>query len=140
MDSSEYIFVSDSNNHRVQKFLFPQFADPAGGDYHLMSERGRYQPVDPNDFNGKEGLWVLDEVTSPCIDAGDPVLDASAEPAPNGEIVNIGAYGGTGYASRSMAAERRGLWSLVGDLNYDGIVNLLDMRILAENWLKEKED
>jgi len=87
-----------------------------------------------------EGYWLLDEVTSPCIDAGDPGLDASAEPTPNGGIVNIGAYGGTGYASRSMQAERRGLWSLVGDLNYDGIVNLLDFALLSENWLEEKEE
>jgi len=116
----------------------PLFADPAGSDYHLKSERGRYRPVDPN--HPVEGYWLLDEVTSPCIDAGDPGLDASAEPTPNGGIVNIGAYGGTGYASRSMQAERRGLWSLVGDLNYDGIVNLLDFALLSENWLEEKEE
>jgi len=27
--------------------VYPLFADPAGNDYHLLSERGRYVPVDP---------------------------------------------------------------------------------------------
>lgn len=46
--------------------------------------------------------WVfIDPVTSPCIDAGDPSSDYSLEPAPNGGVINMGAYGNTEYASKS---------------------------------------
>jgi len=34
------------------------------GDYHLKSEAGRWDPVTES--------WVLDDITSPCIDTGDP--------------------------------------------------------------------
>ncbi len=116
----------------------PLFANPAGSDYHLKSERGRYRlnPCDPN----APGDWVLDEVTSPCIDAGNPADDASAERTPNGERVNQGAYGATAYASLSMQAEIRGTWPLRMDCNLDGIVNLLDFACLADEWLEEIEE
>ncbi len=71
----------------------PLFAGPDAGDYHLRSERGRYWP--------KHDVWVLDKVTSPCIDAGDPGADYSNELTPNGGRINMGAYGGTAYASMS---------------------------------------
>ena len=71
----------------------PLFADPDKGDYHLKSEVGRWDP------NGKS--WVLDDVTSPCIDAGDPNSPVSDEPVPNGGLINMGAYGGTAEASKS---------------------------------------
>ncbi|MHC4752483.1 MAG: right-handed parallel beta-helix repeat-containing protein [Planctomycetota bacterium] len=63
------------------------------GDYHLKSEAGRW---DPNSQS-----WVLDDVNSPCIDAGDPLTCIGFEPNPNGDIVNMGAYGGTAEASLS---------------------------------------
>jgi chitinase len=44
---------------------------------------------------------VLDKVSSPCLDAGDPNSDYSDEPIPNGGRINLGAYGGTAYASLS---------------------------------------
>ena len=47
-----------------------------------------------------------DVVDSPCIDAGDPSADVALEPVPNGRRVNIGAYGGTPYASKSDATRR----------------------------------
>jgi predicted outer membrane repeat protein len=71
----------------------PLFADPNNGDYHLKSQAGRW---DPND-----GRWTIDDVTSPCIDTGDPRSDCSAEPEPNGGRINMGAYGGTPEASFS---------------------------------------
>ena len=128
VDLSGHIYVTDYSLHRVQKFLEPLFSDPANDDYHLLSERGRYQPVDPNYFGGKEGLWVLDEVSSPCLDAGDPLVDPWAEPSPNGGVVNIGAYGNTAYASMSE-------WPLTHDSDEDGIVNLVDLAALCEEWL-----
>jgi predicted outer membrane repeat protein len=63
------------------------------GDYHLKSQAGRWDPLGES--------WVLDEVTSPCIDAGDPNSPVGDEPEPNGGRVNMGAYGGTGEASKS---------------------------------------
>jgi parallel beta-helix repeat protein len=71
----------------------PLFAHAAGGDYHLQSQAGRWDPA--------RRTWVRDEVTSPCIDAGDPLLPVAEEPAPNGGILNLGAYGGTAEASKS---------------------------------------
>jgi hypothetical protein len=73
----------------------PLFADAAGGDYHLRSQAGRWDPA--------TRAWVEDDTTSPCIDAGDPLLPATDEPAPNGGIINLGAYGGTREASKSYA-------------------------------------
>ena len=63
------------------------------GDYHLKCQAGRW---DPN-----TGTWVKDDVTSPCIDAGDPNSPVGGEPAPNGGRINMGAYGGTAEASKS---------------------------------------
>lgn len=71
----------------------PLFADPDLGDYHLLSTRGRYWP--------EQDVWVLDDVTSLCVDAGDPDADFSCEREPNGGRVNVGAYGGTAFASMS---------------------------------------
>jgi hypothetical protein len=63
------------------------------GDYHLKSQAGRWDPA--------AGSWLQDEATSPAIDAGDPASPIGYEPAPNGGIVNMGAYGGTSEASLS---------------------------------------
>ena len=63
------------------------------GDYHLKSEAGRWDPVSES--------WISDNVTSPCIDAGDPNSPVGDEPDPNGGRINMGAYGGTAEASKS---------------------------------------
>ena len=97
----------------------PCFADAANGDYHLRSRRGRHWP--------SHDVWVLDEITSPCIDAGDPLSHASEEPTPNGSRINMGAYGGTAYASLSETDP---------DINHDGVVDMFDFAILADNWLQ----
>ncbi len=65
------------------------------GDYHLKSQAGRWDPAG--------GGWVLDDVTSPCIDAGDPNSPVGDEPEPNGGRINMGAYGGTGEASKTKS-------------------------------------
>jgi predicted outer membrane repeat protein len=64
------------------------------GDYHLKSQAGRWDPASET--------WVLDAVTSPCIDAGDPNSPVGDEPEPNGGRINMGAYGGTAEASKSL--------------------------------------
>jgi hypothetical protein len=75
----------------------PLFVDPVVGDYRLASERGRYWPL--------HDVWVLDKVTSPCVDGGDPSADPFREPMPNGGRINMGAYGGTPQASLSLRCE-----------------------------------
>jgi len=70
----------------------PQFADPAGDDYHLKSRTGRYKHATG---------WLKDRSHSPCIDSGDPSTPSAAESPPNGDRANMGAYGGTGEASMS---------------------------------------
>jgi len=67
------------------------------GDYHLKSQAGRW---DPNSRS-----WVKDDVTSPCVDTGDPNSDWSGETWPHGERINMGAYGGTREASMSIRPE-----------------------------------
>jgi parallel beta-helix repeat protein len=74
----------------------PRFANPSADDYHLKSQAGRWDPAGQT--------WVLDDVTSPCLDAGDPALDPADEPEPNGGRIDMGAYGGTDQASKSPAA------------------------------------
>ncbi|MCK4624141.1 MAG: right-handed parallel beta-helix repeat-containing protein, partial [Phycisphaerae bacterium] len=71
----------------------PLYADPAGGDYHLKSKTGRWNPVG--------GAFVNDTVTSPCIDAGDPASGYATEPLLNGNRINMGAYGNTAEASKT---------------------------------------
>ncbi len=63
------------------------------GDYHLKSQAGRWDATSES--------WVMDDVTSPCIDAGDPNSPVGDEPEPNGGRINMGAYGGTPEASKS---------------------------------------
>jgi len=83
----------------------PLFADSGSGDYHLMSRYGRYSPNDD--------AWPTDSLTSPCIDAGDPGLDPGREQKPHGGRVNMGAYGGTPFASLSG-------WPTWGEVNNGG--------------------
>ena len=60
-------------------------------DYHLQSTVGR--PT-------KTG-WVIDGITSPCIDAGDPIDLYDKEPIPHGGRIDMGAYGNSEEASLS---------------------------------------
>jgi predicted outer membrane repeat protein len=71
------------------------------GDYHLKSQAGRWDPTTDS--------WVIDDVTSPCIDAGDPNSPVGDEPQPNGGRINMGTYGGTREASMSLHAGLAGL-------------------------------
>jgi predicted outer membrane repeat protein len=102
----------------------PCFADPCNSDYHLKSREGRW---DPNSES-----WVVDDVTSPCIDKGDPNTPVGAERNPNGGRINLGAYGGTAWASKSVTC-----WDAsacagqpYGDANCDGAINLADLYVL----------
>lgn len=81
--------------------LDPRFVSPATGDYHVQSAGGHFSP----------GGWVIDARTSPAVDAGDPASAYANEPAPNGGRVNLGAYGNTVEASRSVVDQN----ALFGD-------------------------
>ena len=74
--------------------LDPKFVDSPNADYHLKSQWGRYVPW--------TDTWVTtDRENSPCIDAGDPSDGPRGERVPNGGRINMGAHGGTPYASLS---------------------------------------
>ncbi|MBW2097062.1 MAG: right-handed parallel beta-helix repeat-containing protein, partial [Deltaproteobacteria bacterium] len=88
-----YHGISDPTGTDGNISVDPLFADSAQGDYHLKSQAGRWDPT--------AEVWILDSVTSFCVDAGDPASDFSTEPAPNGGRINMGAYGNTAYASKS---------------------------------------
>lgn len=99
------------------------------GDYHLKSQAGRW---DPNSES-----WVKDDVTSPCIDAGDPASPIGYEPFPNGGIINMGAYGGTAEASKSYFGEPVCETIVAGDINGDCVVNFKDFALMTYHWLEE---
>ena len=86
----------------------PRVADAATGDFHLKSQGGR---VIKNE-DGTASL-VFDSVSSTLLDAGNPADTSwTAEPDPNGRRLNIGLYGGTAEASRSVASGTLTLLSL----------------------------
>ena len=114
-------------------FASPGYWDSNGvwvdGDYPLKSQAGRW--------DANEGRWTKDEVTSLCIDAGDPASPIGFEQFPNGGIINMGAFGGTTEASKSYFGEPVCETIVAGDINGDCIVNLKDFAIMALHWLEE---
>jgi len=103
------------------------------GNYHLKSNGWR--------LNESEPSWTYDDVTSLCIDAGNPGSSLGNElltvlpQDPNDERgvnlrINMGAYGGTGQASMAPYG-----WALLGDLSNDGIVDYIDLAGQVEGWL-----
>ncbi len=95
-------------------------------DYHLKSQAGRWNPNSQN--------WVYDEVTSPCIDAGNPGCPVGNEPVPNGNRINMGAYGGTAEASKSPEN-----WRSIADLTNDWAVDFNDLKVFVDYWLETGE-
>ena len=100
------------------------------GDFHVTSQAGRWSPVDQS--------WINDSLTSPCIDAGDPNSDWTAELWPHGRRINIGAYGGTVQASMSLSDAGN-----IADLNPDvndanDWVDYNDMLLLTDKWLSNE--
>jgi hypothetical protein len=102
----------------------PLFVDSDSGNFRLKSQAGRW---DPDSLS-----WFQDEVTSPCIDAGDPNSDWTAELWPHGKRANMGAFGGTPQASMSLSTAGN-----IADLNHDDAVDRKDMLMFAEMWLSE---
>jgi hypothetical protein len=109
----------------------PLFGDPNNDDYHLKSQAGRWNPINET--------WVQDEVTSPCIDRGDPSKPIGLEPFPNGGRINMGYHGGTTEASKSYFGGPICERIVGGDINGDCRVDFIDLAILAYHWLEEGE-
>ena len=107
------------------------------GDYHLQSEYGRWNEVLDS--------WETDLITSRCVDAGDPEYGILSEPNPNGGRINIGAYGGSEFASMALSLgpdpNEPPQPSPVCvnpprmDVNGDCKVNMDDFAVLAAEWL-----
>ncbi len=99
-------------------------------DYHLKSQAGRW------DSNGR--TWIQDDVTSPCIDAGDFMIPIGLEPFPNGGCVNMGVYGGTAEASKTYFGGPVCETIVAGDINGDGEVDHADLEIMALHWTDDE--
>lgn len=97
------------------------------GDYHLKSQAGHWDAAC--------GQWILDGVTSHCIDAGDPTALLGAESFPNGGRINMGAYGGTAEASLSFFGGPLCQTIMAGDINGDCRVDMADFALMAANWM-----
>jgi predicted outer membrane repeat protein len=100
------------------------------GDYHLKSQAGRWDPASQS--------WVQDDVTSPCIDAGDPTALIGLEPFPNGGTIDMGIYGGTAQASKSYFGQPLCNSIIAGDINGDCRVDMTDLEILMRHWLQDE--
>jgi len=103
----------------------PCLADPCNGDYHLKSENGRWSPLSLS--------WVTDDVTSLCIDAGNPASNWRAELWPHGERINMGRYGGTPEASMSLSSA-----GSAADLDFDNDVDFHDFDNVALSWKRQE--
>ncbi|MFC1764119.1 hypothetical protein ACFL6U_18845 [Planctomycetota bacterium] len=107
------------------------------GDYHLKSTYGRW--------NGRD--WLKDSDTSPCIDGGMPGPEWAEETWYHGMHPNMGAYGSTGHASRSVniledikaLPDNQGpvdaYLMLVADRTGDWQVDYRDLKVFTQHWL-----
>lgn len=95
LDDMSY-YATDGAAHFTLENCFacadPLFADSTARDYHLKSKTGRW--------TGSE--WVADSVHSPLIDGGAAADAVGDEPEPNGGVINVGRWGGTALASKSL--------------------------------------
>lgn len=102
------------------------------GDYHMKSQGWRWDQ--------QRRVWTWDDVTSSCIDAGNPGSSLGDElfaipEDPDGEWgknvrINMGAYGCTAQASLAPPG-----WSLLSDLTNDRTTAIEDLAAWAQTWL-----
>ncbi|MGB2865442.1 MAG: right-handed parallel beta-helix repeat-containing protein [Sedimentisphaerales bacterium] len=102
------------------------------GDYHLQSQAGHWDQ--------QSQTWAQDDVTSPCIDTGDPNSPIGTEPFPNGGRVNMGAYGAGDKASKSYFGKPVCEVIIAGDINGDCVVDSEDEAILISHWMMQGDD
>ncbi len=119
-----WIGIVDGN--KWEKLAYWQKA--SGGDAHSISVEPKFA-VDGKDFHlrsmavdgrydRENGRWRKDSEHSPLIDMANPLLTAGAEVLPNGARRNLGAYGGTEEASKSIT----NFWVQAISLNDGGVV------------------
>ncbi|MCC6511986.1 MAG: right-handed parallel beta-helix repeat-containing protein, partial [Pirellulaceae bacterium] len=93
---------------------FSPTANGSDDDFHLLSQQGSPHggALAPSVSPSGSGFTlpsqaaspiVIDAVTSLAIDAGQPNDLFSGEPSPNGNAIDLGAYGNTSHASLSPA-------------------------------------
>ncbi|MFA5423190.1 MAG: right-handed parallel beta-helix repeat-containing protein [Phycisphaerae bacterium] len=108
----------------------PQFWNDCwlNGDYHLKSEGWRWDSI--------RSRWDWDDVTSRCIDAGNPGSPLGDETLfvedpiwGTNKRINMGVYGGTAQASIPPQD-----WALLSDIDNNGIVDLTDFAQLSLLW------
>ena len=131
VESGRWIDVNDPN-----KIIEPNDVNAIWleGDYHLKSTAGHYDP------NSK--TWVRDDLNSPCIDAGDQNSPVAGEPLPNGNRINMGAYGGTSQASMSPGESLVAYWRLDemdGETAQDS-AGFNDVNVFQPQWVEGKLD
>ena len=97
--------------------LDPLFADPANGDFHPKTRHGRWDPA--------LEAWTYDAVTSMTIDSGDPAGPFANEVPPNGNCINMGAFGNTPEASK-------GGWYLLGDADLNCTIDVTDLLFIRD--------
>jgi predicted outer membrane repeat protein len=107
------------------------------GDYHLRSHGWRWDTV--------RERWDYDDVTSRCIDAGNPGSPLKEEllciPDDPDNLwgqnlrINMGAYGGTAEAGMAPYG-----WALLSDLTNDGIVDTHDLLHWPQHWLSSRSE
>jgi parallel beta-helix repeat protein len=114
----------------------PCFVDADANDYHLKSAGWSWDT--------KRSCWTYDDVTSRCIDAGNPGSllgdELLAVPRDPENIwgqnlrIDMGSFGGTAEASIPPYD-----WALLSDLTNDGLVDLVDFAYQAADWLNSAD-
>jgi hypothetical protein len=101
----------------------PRFVNPSGADGLLGLVNGIDGGMDADFHLSPE---------SPGVDMGSPESDYSNEPRPNGNRINVGAYGNTPDATLSSALETPPWQNPVEplDSNNDGVVAPIDVLII----------
>ncbi len=134
---SQYSCIERGGDGEGNISEYPLFVDSDNNDYHLRSEGWQW--------NESSEQWTWDEVTSRCIDAGNPGLSVGNELItldvdPLNRFgqnlrINMGGYGGTAEASMPPYD-----WALLSDMTNDGICNISDLVVFITLWLEVGEE
>jgi len=137
-EDSQFGYASDHNNlftggsGRVA-FQGKDFADlldwqvEAESDLHSIGYTTVSPTLDDPTFVNEAGDDYRLQSASTSIDAGDPRSDFNLEPGPNGNRINLGAYGNTPLATASASS-----WLRITHPNF--YVDLVPSRTYAIQW------
>jgi len=133
----DYSCCPTGTNGTGNIYTAPCFVDAENRDYHLLSTGWRW--------DAQRRVWTWDNMTSRCIDAGNPGANLQDEPMsldvdPSNLYginvrINMGAYGGTAEASIGPCG-----WSLCGDITNDGIIDSDDLSEQLIDWLQSEDE